>query len=164
MSETHTAPSTNIEIGLAIPVSERVQIQNVLMVESRLKRAPDHQFDDSGNALRIKTEPLGVEKHDDSISVRISFLVSSVRNGEDESDPALLIEATFVLVYSITSLEGIEDANLNAFAAVNGVYNAWPYWREYLQNTSLRMGLSPIIAPVFRLSGAPARAPGDTDG
>ena len=128
MSESHTAPSTNIEIGLAIPVSERVQIQNVLLVESRIRRALDHQFADSGNSLRLKTEPLGVEKHENSISVRISFLVSSVHDGEDESDPALLVEATFVLVYSITSLEGIEDANLNAFAAVNGVYNAWPYW------------------------------------
>ena len=54
------------------------------------------------------------------------------------------------------SFEGINDEHLHAFSATNGVFNAWPYWREFVQNTTARMGLpTPVIVPVFRLGENP---------
>jgi preprotein translocase subunit SecB len=34
---------------------------------------------------------------------------------------------------------------------LNGVFHVWPYWREMVQNTLARMGLPPLILPVFRV-------------
>lgn len=147
-SEVHYPPE------LANPVSERVQIRNIGIIESHAKRAGDERFESASLVLRHEANPLEVVRHPNAISVKISFLLYTLRDGAIEADPALFIHAVFVLVYSITSLEGIEDVNLGAFAATNGVYNAWPYWREFVQSTTVRMGLPAVVAPVFRVPAA----------
>jgi len=45
------------------------------------------------------------------------------------------------------------DIQALAFARTNGIYNAWPYWREFVQNMIARMNLPPLVIPVFRLFG-----------
>jgi hypothetical protein len=40
----------------------------------------------------------------------------------------------------------------SAFATINEVFNAWPCWREYVQNVVARMGLPSITVPVFRVA------------
>jgi preprotein translocase subunit SecB len=32
---------------------------------------------------------------------------------------------------------------------MNGIYNIWPYWREYVQTTTSRLGLPPLTLPVL---------------
>jgi hypothetical protein len=61
------------------------------------------------------------------------------------------VRATYELRYRLP--EGFEATfeDLEAFAQVNGAYNAWPYWRELIQNIFTRMNLSPVILPLFRV-------------
>jgi hypothetical protein len=153
MTETSKAPDL---FSLAIPVSERVEILNVLINESRIKRAGDERFSQPDFSLKHDYFCPGVEKQEasQSIAVRLSFLLHSIRDGKPEEDPTIWVESTFVLIYKIDSFEGIEEENLKAFALTNGVYNAWPYWREYVQSMTFRMGLPPIVAPVFRFLAA----------
>ncbi len=40
------------------------------------------------------------------------------------------------------------------FASLNGVFNAWPYFREFLQSATTRMGLPQFVLPVFRIRKA----------
>jgi len=159
MSDTVASQSDVNPFELAIPVSDRVQMQSILIMESHSRRAEDERIALGGFSLKNEFSNLGVEIRDNCISVRISFALRSIRDGETEADPVLVIGALFVLIYSIPSTEGIEDRNLAAFAATNGVYNAWPYWREYVQSTSVRMGLPPIAVPVFRLPAGPSATP-----
>jgi preprotein translocase subunit SecB len=60
----------------------------------------------------------------------------------------------------VTSLEGLTEAHLDAFAKTNAVFNAWPYWREFVQSTTVRMGLPPLVTPVFRFPTQPPPTPG----
>lgn len=139
-------------IELAIPVSDRVQIHSVLLLETRAKRSSDDRFSQGGFVLRHDFAPLGVERQETpcSIAVKLSFALHSVRDDEIEADPVLTVEAVICLVYLLSSLDGLDDRNLAAFAQTNGIYNAWPYWREFVQSTTVRMGLPPVTAPVFR--------------
>ena len=152
MHETSVLESDSDPFAMAIPVSDRVQIQNVLIVESLSKRAPDERFAQGGFSLAHDFMSLGFEKLEDPtrLAIKLGFTLRSTRNGETEIDPTLSVAAIFIITYEISSFEGIEDANLQAFAATNGVYNAWPYWREFVQNMTVRMGLPAITAPVFR--------------
>ena len=106
---------------------------------------------------------------DKIVFVKISFSSRDGVQGGKVPD-SFSVLATFVLIYSISSFEGIDERNIIAFATTNGIYNAWPYWREFLQNTTTRMGFPPVIAPPFRFGTGEAvkpvdeKVPHDSDG
>ena len=45
----------------------------------------------------------------------------------------------------------IADEDLHQVAAWNVMFNAWPYWREYLSSTINRAHLPLFVLPVMRL-------------
>jgi hypothetical protein len=81
------------------------------------------------------------------------------RVGEDREVAKLSCD--MALDYKVRNTELFERLNeddCNQFAELNGVYNAWPYLREFCQSASLRMGLPiPIMLPT--LSPADPSAP-----
>lgn len=73
--------------------------------------------------------------------------------GAGKKTPAVTLKATFELRYSVPEdLGEVTTEELAAFSEVNAIFNAWPYWREFIQSTFVRMNLPPILLPVFRLS------------
>jgi hypothetical protein len=64
----------------------------------------------------------------------------------------LSLQAAFDLLYELPKAKDFSAAALSHFANVNGVYNAWPYWRELVQSITVRMGLPPVVLPVFRIA------------
>ena len=56
----------------------------------------------------------------------------------------LRVEADFFLEYSLDKAIPITDEAATAFGRMNGIFNVWPYWREYVQSTSMRTGLPPV--------------------
>ena len=151
---------------LAIPVAERVEILNVLLAACEARRTPAFAFKGDTFNLTYGVSNLGFGKNEKSerLFVTPSFTLTLDDSAEtEESQTQLTITAKFVLVYSIKSFDGIDHENIRAFAAINGVFNAWPYWREFVQNTTARMGLPrPITVPVFRVGENPfAAADGD---
>jgi hypothetical protein len=71
-------------------------------------------------------------------------------NPEEEGGEVELwkVEASFRLYYLLKSLDDITHKDLMGFARVNGPYHAWPYWREFLQNMTMRMGLPPVVLDI----------------
>lgn len=61
------------------------------------------------------------------------------------------LHATFELVYSAPRDETSEPLALEHFAKLNGVHTVWPYWRELVQSSVSRVGLGPLVLPVFRV-------------
>jgi hypothetical protein len=59
------------------------------------------------------------------------------------------IDAEFVLDYGVDKAIPITDEAATAFGRMNGIHNVWPYWREYVQSTSMRVGLPPITLPLM---------------
>ncbi len=57
------------------------------------------------------------------------------------------ISAKFVVRYLITTDDNPTPEMLQAFAD-NAVHHMWPYWREFLQATSARLRLPPIVLPM----------------
>jgi hypothetical protein len=71
--------------------------------------------------------------------------------------PAAEVSATIALRYVLNpdTLNGLDVNAVQEFAETNGVYNAWPYWRELLQHSAGRIGMQGVVAPVFRLVAQP---------
>jgi hypothetical protein len=61
----------------------------------------------------------------------------------------LQIEAEFLLDYSLNKEIPVSEEIASAFGKMNGIYNAWPYWREYVQSVSARAGMPPLAIPLM---------------
>ena len=82
-----------------------------------------------------------LDKETGTLSIRASLTVTA--------GDFVQIDADFVLDYSIDKSITITDEVATAFGRINGIHNVWPYWREYVQSTSMRVGLPPITLPLM---------------
>jgi hypothetical protein len=144
---------------LAYTVSDRVQIQNVILADCVASRTG--KVHSSPAKLKPVAIVSGISYAEDAeakqIHVMVSFVLKTAHSEENEAEMPVSIKATFVLFYAVDSFDGIKDEHLKAFSTMNGVFNAWPYWRELVQNVTGRMGLTrPIVVPVFRLGQTPS--------
>jgi len=144
------------EFALALPISGQVEILAVILAEAHVIRRPSDQIALSGFEIktRYSVEELLRENLDDTLRVKLAFELVGNQEGRIEPEFTISIIAKFALVYKLNSWEKIEYGNLHAFAMTNGVFNAWPYWREFVQSTTVRMSLPPIVLPVFRFPTA----------
>lgn len=71
------------------------------------------------------------------------------RDGDDREVATL--KCDMALDYKVRDadlFQRLTDEDCHLFAELNGVYNAWPYLREFCQSSSLRMGLPiPVMLP-----------------
>ena len=104
--------------------------------------------------IRIHDSQQALIEETNSFWVKIPFSLMATREKEEKEQDNVIftIEASFVLTYECNSPELLDEGTIEAFAKTNGVYNAWPYWRELAQSMTLRMGLPTVTLPVFRLS------------
>jgi hypothetical protein len=72
---------------------------------------------------------------------------------ETKTEPSMNFRAVFELQYLIPEGTECSEETLGRFAANNGVFNAWPYCREFIQQASVRAGVPPIVIPAFRVPG-----------
>ncbi len=139
-----------LDYSLAAAVSGRVDIQDVRLISSNCYQAPEALA--SPKSLDIDVEVhVDTDRKNGLILVFPVFKLHAFQMESDMKDPALTIEAQLLLVYKAETLAGLKQENFKVFGDTNGVYNAWPYWREFVQNTAARMGLPPLTIPVFRL-------------
>lgn len=139
-------------LALAVSVSSLVQISDVALVSLSAERSPSASQGEMVVTINVDNVELGVSPENGRIFVSPSFSLAARKRGDDESSPPVVwIKAKFAVAYICESVGEIPQQNLEAFANTNGVYNAWPYWREIVMNTSMRLRVNPITIPVFRL-------------
>ncbi len=139
---------TASKIDLATPVSQRVELDNILLMETVARRKPLRGGLPAHISINVNVQT-NADKKQGVIQVRPHFVL--VARFDDESgDELLRIEAVFLLHYRLPSFEGLRKPNIMAFGEMNGLYNAWPYWREFVQATTVRMGLPALTIPVYR--------------
>ena len=85
------------------------------------------------------------------ITTLVEFTMSAAPKAFEDEEKPIQIKAVLELVYNCEKVSSLTDRALKDFGEINGVYNAWPYWREFVQNTVARMELPPLIVPTFRV-------------
>lgn len=137
------------DVSPGLRVSDRVQITDVRLANCDCEQKPAAAAGKKSYNITTSTE-VQLDKNNGFIVVIAKFhFEASVENKGQE--PALTIGASFVLTYRIDEFDGLTQEGFDQFANLNGVYNAWPYWREFVQNMVGRMGLPPLTIPVFRI-------------
>ena len=130
-------------------VSDRVQLQDVRLVSSKCDQTPGAASGKKTYDINYSTE-VQEDRKSGYIVVIAKFHFEAFIESKT-SQPVIMIDASFLLSYKIENFEGLTQKGFERFANLNGIYNAWPYWREFVQNTIVRMGLPSLSIPVFRI-------------
>jgi len=128
-------------MDLAALLAPWMHIQQIRLINSTIDAQPidpaeslvlQHTFD-------AKTT---FSQEDGTLDVRALLTVSA--------GDVLRIDAVFLLTYIFKKDEiPVSDELAAAFGRLNGIYNVWPYWREYVQSASVRAGLPPVTLPLM---------------
>lgn len=147
-------------------VEAGVQLRQVRLIWSHtsLKRDPTEFPDDWVEDAYIAYEPSLVSFDKEEREIVAMFFGLAHYNelwaqGELEREPAtgpddepddVEVAARFILEYEFE--REIEEGDVQHFCAFNATFNAWPYWREFVQSATSRMGVFPnLTIPVFRV-------------
>ena len=143
-------------INPGLLVSDRVQIRDVRLMNCHCDQQPAAAASKKNYDIKTSTD-IQIDKNRGIIVVITQFQLEACVE-EANAGPVLTLAASFLLTYRIDRFDGLTREGFKQFANLNGVYNAWPYWREFVQNTVGRMALPPLTIPVFRIVEAPAGA------
>ncbi len=147
--EISTSMSKKDSIALGLKISDKVQVKDVRIIESSFKQTPKANI--GSKSVEIdNTANVELDTDNNVIFVIAEFNLEGFV--EKNTSPVVSIHASFLLIYDFNDeFEKYPDEAFKAFAEMNGVFNAWPYWREFVQNATVRMGLPALTIPVFRL-------------
>lgn len=113
--------------------------------------------------LRIGIADQEVEIAGDSVGVQMRFEFLGPSPFQDEQEKQVEVTARIRVEYSRPAhREQFDSEDADVFARVNGIYNAWPYLREFVQTSLGRLGLPPFELPLLR-PGAAAQLAGLID-
>jgi len=127
-------------MDLSIAMSPWTQIRQIRLLRSQIESksidiAEPSQVNTSFDATTV------FNREDGTLRVHASLMVSV---GE-----FVQIIADFALEYGVDKTMIFTDEVAAAFGRLNGIYNVWPYWREYVQSTVARLGLPPLTLPLM---------------
>ena len=145
------------DVRLAFEVHNNAAIQRIRLARAKVA---SQAIDETPKApivvnFSFKSKPLQSPRN--IMRLEIAFRMAGVEErGESDHtrrkpEPVVLVECAYEVDYEV--LDGFEPSagHIKAFKDGNAIFNAWPYFREYLQNNLQRMGLPPLVAPFLRL-------------
>jgi preprotein translocase subunit SecB len=115
-------------------------------------------FDDEKISISPETQKVYIDRNayyqvldDNNIRVFQEFSLK-IAQKDDPNDIFCYVNPTFVLDFKTST--PIDDEIFNIFSQSTVIIDSWPYFREMVQNSFLRMGLSPVIIPPMQFNPA----------
>ncbi|MBZ4423267.1 hypothetical protein [Myxococcus sp. RHSTA-1-4] len=79
-------------------------------------------------------------------------LILSARDNDESGPERVVIKAEFVVRYSMTEVPDLTDDHYRHFGSLNVMVNVFPYFRELVHTSTSRMGLPPLVLPLFKIA------------
>jgi hypothetical protein len=147
MSETH-APAELIKLSSAAAPS--MHLNEIQIIRSSCERMPNAPTEESelqiSHGFKVS---FGHDEAERTVGSMIDFYCRGHFTENEQRNDVFSVKARFLATYSIRENDDVSPESVSAFARLNGVYNAWPYWREFVQNSATRMGLPAIVLPLI---------------
>ncbi|MCG3190805.1 MAG: hypothetical protein DIJKHBIC_00025 [Thermoanaerobaculia bacterium] len=155
-----------IDVQMAAAVARHVELKDVFFSSLTARLSGERIVTSSGVRIVVSPAPqctFRFVEESRTLEVHVALTAGLISSAEPEgAAPLLQFECEIILIYDFRAATLPPDEPgrnfFQAFANLNGKLNAWPYFREFVQSSSARMGLSPVVVPVFRVP-RPAQAP-----
>jgi len=147
----------NLDMEIAARVAQRFVLKEIYLVDAKISRDP---LVVSPETLSLEhkcsTESLPFDKDKKLSRYLCNFRVAAF-NGEESSKLVMKIEASFCTSYLVKTLpdDSLLD-DFDYFMTINPISNAWPYWREFVQSMSTRMGFPALTVPLLEITAKKA--------
>jgi hypothetical protein len=136
-------------LELASRVAQLVSIADVTMLRGSFEfrdAAAHPETDARGFTTKVREEHI-VDKR--GITVRPRMDVEAKFRPHVKRARFVRVSAEFEILYRWRSEARPDRDAIGAFARVNGVYNVWPYLREFVQSSTVRLGVQPLTLPTL---------------
>jgi hypothetical protein len=156
------------ETRLAFEVNQSAAINRIRLARAKVA---SQAMDEGPKApitvsFNFKSKPLAAPPN--VLRLEIAFRMAGIEEKEEgkedapekkpddkKPDTVVLVECAYEVDYVLREGFEITPEHVKSFKDGNAIFNAWPYFREYLQNNLQRMGLPPLTAPFLRLQPKP---------
>jgi hypothetical protein len=153
ISEEQNVSASAPESGDPTAISPRVRrIDRIVQLRGSFERFPQEKVERLTALLR---EPECSTQLPDGLHLAVTLnlefegLASSGSGDLSPERKVVRIASTYLVVYELDPGPQPAAADLEAFAVVNGQFNVWPYWRQYVQDCLARVELPPFMLPPF---------------
>ena len=138
-------------------VVQAAQVGQIRLVDARCSASIRTGGDIPHDAqLSIATGARVAQPLDAEACFRVQARVDVRVSSEAANQPQLvLIEAVFEILYRLPPELRPSEEDLDEFADANGLFNAWPYLRQFVADTSQRMEIPTILLPLYRATRDP---------
>ena len=148
-----------LDMEAAARVAQLFVLQEIFLVDAKISRDP---LIESPEVLSLEhkcsTEDLTPEKGKNLRFILCNFRVAAFSDKEP-SKLVMKIEASFCTSYVKKPdifLPMEDDDSLLTYVeylrTINPISNAWPYWREFVQSMSSRMGFPAMTVPLLEIA------------
>ena len=119
----------------------KVEIEDVRLVEAKAETKVRSPSETGAVDLLINRTAEISERQENGTFFVMATIKAQLVPEQAKEEPLVSIETSFELQYRLPEGFRVDPQTLTTFAETNGIYNAWPYWREFVQSTFARMGL-----------------------
>lgn len=141
----------------AFAVVQNTAIQAVRLASANVVRSsrPEEVGGELETALSFTKGTVGREGEGLQLSVDFDFRIRRSGDQASASSDMLSIGCSFDALYTLRP--GFEPSaeQISAFHTSHAVFSCWPYFREFIQNTVLRMHFPPPPIPYLLLAPKP---------
>jgi preprotein translocase subunit SecB len=141
-------------------VVKRVEFKDMFLTSSQVHRslnALEYEFDKVRVDISFKGTLLEDQKK--HFLAKVNFSMKATPEETDEDNEIVSIESEYMLFYVVKDRKGLTKKDIKAFCSMNALFNAWPYWREYVHSMTNRMELPTFTMPLLKF-----RAPSTKEG
>lgn len=140
------------DVKLSFAFQVNAEISAIRLMTASIARIPNLNVDQSEGNLTsgVSFRPAGLQQMDGSITLGVDFEFQ-IADGDDLTRTLATIQCRFEADYHLLPDFNPSASQIAAFHSGNAVFNCWPYLREFIQNSTVRMGLPPATVPFLRL-------------
>lgn len=153
------------DVKLSFEFQTNAEICGVRLVSANILRT-DFELDEAGGMLAsglvFRSTDQGRDQQRVTFAVEFDFRIWS-GEGAEKRDLAR-IRCKFDADYDLSPGFDPAEAQMAAFHQGNAIFNCWPYFREFVQSTTVRMNLPPATIPFLRLVPKPRPKAIDAEG
>jgi len=138
---------------------ESVELQDIHLDSFTAKTISRGQMEATPRfQLMEKREFLGVvlsEPDHHTMEVRYSLgalLTGEAEEGGDDPPKVAIVEAEVVAIYQLSQPHPVDSKVAEEFARTSVLFNLWPFWREFVQETSIRLRWPMVTLPLLKFT------------
>lgn len=135
----------------AIEFHTQADISEIRLVAAQVKCSAASQDVTFPLESSIRFRPEGHVVKDRRVTIGARFRFDVRTGGQGPKKQVMAVECKFETDYELRKGYAPSDTQISAFKDANAIFNSWPYFREFLNNTVTRMGYPAPTLPFLRI-------------